>query len=157
MAIATRATKMTDSDMETQCSLHNIDARFEDVVTLPKGSGKDGRFVGQWLRRGNGTWGRVDTIDFVEEMNDQSAKIDAKLKKTLNAFFQRHPDLARECILRRDWDGAPYALIFEGSDLYYHMQGEYGWDIHTDFNNSFDNTDFYPELQNSCTAGFYKR
>jgi hypothetical protein len=94
-------------------------------------------------------------MDFTKAMNDQRSPINPKLKKALNKFFSE-VDCASGCILRKDWEGADYALIIEESDLYYHLQGEYGWNVHTAFHKAFDGTGFFPEMQNSCVVGFYK-
>jgi hypothetical protein len=92
----------------------------------------------------------------VDSINDHDERINGKLKSALNKFFKRYPNTIEGCILRKNWDGADYALIIESSDLYYHLQGVYGWTVHTDFYNSFGSTGFHPEMQNSCTVGFYK-
>lgn len=93
----------------------------------------------------------------VDHINDFEDSINGKLKKALNAFFKKYPSCVEGCILRKDWDGADYALIIEESDLYSYLSGEYGWDVHTDFHNAFDNTDYFPEKMNSCVVGFYKK
>lgn len=89
-------------------------------------------------------------------INDQSVTINPKLKTALNRFFKEYDSCLEFCILRKDWDGAPYALIIEESDLYYHLQGEYGWTIHTAFHEAFKGTGYHPEMINSCVVGFYK-
>lgn len=91
---------------------------------------------------------------YTEHVGD--SKIPRKFRKALDAFFSRHPELAEGCVLRSPWDGAPIALIIESSTLYDHLQGEYGWDVHTDFHNAFKGTGYFPEMMNSCTVGFYK-
>ena len=98
----------------------------------------------------------VKNITLVDHMNDQDSPINAKLKSTLNRFFKQYPETAEGCIIRRDWDGYEYVLIIEESSLYYHLQGEYGWAIHTAFHNEFVNSGFYPEMINSCQIAFYK-
>jgi hypothetical protein len=94
--------------------------------------------------------------DFVATINDHQVKVPAKLKKALNTFFAR-VDCVEGCLIRKDWDHhAPYALIIESSTLYHYLEGEYGWDVHTIFYNSFKNTGYHPEMLNSCVVGFYK-
>lgn len=95
-------------------------------------------------------------MDYTKNMNDQGSPINSKLKKVLNSFFSKHPECAERCILRKDFNHAPYSLIIEESDLYYHLQGEYGWSIHTAFHDAFKGSDWYFEPQNSCVINFYK-
>lgn len=99
----------------------------------------------------------MKTPSAVDSINDHQERINGKLKSALNKFFKRHPECVEGCILRKNWDRADYALIIESSDLYYHLNGiDYGWAVHTDFHNSFRDTGYFPEMQNSCTIGFYK-
>lgn len=96
------------------------------------------------------------TLTPVDKMNDWGSTINGKLKTALNRFFKLYPDTAEGCVIRKDWDGYKYMLIIEESSLYYHLQGEYGWDIHTAFYNAFDNTGWHFEMVNSCQIAFYK-
>jgi hypothetical protein len=94
----------------------------------------------------------VDNAGF----NDQRVSVNRQLKAALNRFFTKHPSYAEGCVIRKDFDGAPYALVVESSMLYDALQGEYGWSIHTAFYNSFNDTGFHPEMMNACVVGFYK-
>ena len=95
-------------------------------------------------------------MNYVDEINDFNDPINNKLKGALNKFFKKYPSAVEGCILRKDWDGAPYALIIESSSLYHYLQGEYGWEAHTTFHNIFVGTGWFPEMMNSCVVGFYK-
>ena len=94
--------------------------------------------------------------DFVAEINDFDATINGKLKTKLNSFFNKNPEYAEGCILRKDWDGAPYALIIESSMLYSALSGEFGWNTHTKFYDTFIASGWIAEPMNSCVIGFYK-
>jgi hypothetical protein len=94
-------------------------------------------------------------IDYVEKMMDQGGKVPAKLKKALNKFFSE-VDCSEGCIIRVNWDGHPICLIFESSDLYSYLSGEFGWGVHTKFHDAFAGTGYYPEMVNSCVVSFYK-
>jgi hypothetical protein len=92
----------------------------------------------------------------IDSINDQGCNINPKLKSALNNFFNRHPECLEGCIFRKDWEGADYALIIESSDLYSYMSGEFGWEVHTDFYETFNHSNFSVEKMNSCVIGFYK-
>ena len=98
----------------------------------------------------------IKRIDFVKQINDHNSPINPKLKKALNDFFNEFYLCVEGCILRRDWEGADYALIIESSNLYSYLSGEYGWNVHTAFHEAFDKSGFFPENINSCVVGFYK-
>ena len=74
--------------------------------------------------------------------------------------------------MKKDFDGAQYALIIESSSLYQELN--YGcsdgvidlfesmgtpinmWQVHSDFFDAFSKTGFCAEMMNSCVVGFYK-
>lgn len=97
-------------------------------------------------------------VDHVSACNVNFHKIPAKLKKSLNNFFNE-VDCAEGCGLYKGSDleySAPFVLIIEDSILYDYLSGEYGWSVHTKFYDAFEGTGFRPEMINSCAVGFYK-
>lgn len=98
-------------------------------------------------------------IDYIKSINDLDVKFPSKTKKlitALNKFFNQYPLLVDGCLIRSNWDDVDIALIIESSTLYHYLQGEYGWEMHTKFYNSFDNTGYHPDPINDCVIGFYK-
>lgn len=109
--------------------------------------------------------------DFVQNINTKNAKIPAKLKSALNKFFKKNEFIADGCILLKDFDRAPFALVIESSALYEELNYGGGdwiydaralglkvepWGVHTEFHNAFKNSGYAPEMINSCVVGFYK-
>lgn len=93
--------------------------------------------------------------DYIKMISD--FPVNRKLKSALNKFFNKYDYMLDECIFRKNWEGANYALIIEGSSLFHHLNGYSGsWDIHTEFYNAFDKCGFHPEMMNSCVVAFYK-
>lgn len=98
-------------------------------------------------------------IDYLTGINDWRVKVPAKLGKALNKYFSKWEYAADGCKLREGshvGSAAPLCLIIEESSMYHYMQGEYGWEAHTDWHNAFNGTGWHPEMQNSCVICFYK-
>jgi hypothetical protein len=95
-------------------------------------------------------------MNFVRSINDREGKIPRAISGALNRFFGKHPLCAEGCIIRESYLSNPVTLIVESSILYDFLQGEYGWDVHTEFYRAFEGTGYRPEMINACVVGFYK-
>jgi hypothetical protein len=97
-------------------------------------------------------------MDYLNEMMQfDKFPVNRSIKAALNQFFKKHPECTTGGIIKKDWDGADYALIYESSDLYDYLSGFCGWSVHTEFYGLMANIKgFSFDRMNSCTMGFYK-
>ena len=79
-------------------------------------------------------------IDYVPSINDWKVKVPAPIKKVLNKYFNKWEYAADGCHLREGSDvgsTAKICLVIEESSMYHYMQGEFGWEAHTDWHNTY--------------------